>query len=80
MTVSAVCRQLGITRQNYYARRKARQRQQVDAGLVVALVVAERQLQPRLGSRKLHFMFQPKMVAAGVGLVAGSLSGGAARP
>jgi putative transposase len=68
VTVSAVCRQLGITRQNYYARRKARQRQQVDAGLVVALVVAERQLQPRLGSRKLHFMLQPKMVAAGVGL------------
>jgi transposase InsO family protein len=59
---------VGITRQNYYARRQARQRQQVEAGLVVALVVAERQRQPRLGSRKLHFMLQPKLVAAGVGL------------
>ena len=68
MTVSAVCRQIGITRQNYYARRKARQRRRVDAGLVVALVVAERQLQPRLGTRKLHFMLQAKLVAAGVGL------------
>ena len=57
-----------MTRQNYYARRKARQRQEVDAELVVALVVAERQLQPRLGTRKLHFMLQAKLVAAGVGL------------
>jgi transposase-like protein len=48
VTVSAVCRPLGITRPNYYARRQARQRQQVEAGLVVALVVAERQLQSRL--------------------------------
>ena len=63
-----MCRQLGITRQNYYARRKSRQRQEVDAGLVVALVVAERQLHTRLGSRKLHFMLQPKLAAAGVGL------------
>ena len=68
MTVSAVCRRVGITRQNYYARRQARQRRRVDAGLVVALVVAERQRQPRLGTRKLHFMLQPKLVAAGVGL------------
>ena len=68
MTVSAVCRKVGITRQNYYARRKARQGQQVDAELVVALVVAERQLQPRLGTRKLHFMLRPQLVAAGVEL------------
>ena len=68
MTVSAVCRRVGITRQNYYARRQARQRQRVEAGLVVALVVAERQLPPRLGSRKLHFMLQPKLAAAGAGL------------
>lgn len=66
MTVSAVCRRVGITRQNYYARRKRRQRRQVDASLVIALVVAERQLQPRLGTRKLYFMLQPKLVAAGV--------------
>jgi transposase InsO family protein len=33
---------------------------------VVALVVAERQIQPRLGTRKLHFMLQAKLVEAGV--------------
>ena len=31
-----MCRQVGITRQNYYARRKARQRREVDAELVAA--------------------------------------------
>jgi len=58
VTVSAVCRKVGITRQNYYARRKARQRRKVDAGLVVALVIEERKVQPRLGARKLHFMLK----------------------
>lgn len=63
-----MCRQVGITRQNYYARRKARQRRQVDAGLVLARVQAERQRQPRLGARKLHFMFKASLHQAGVKL------------
>lgn len=66
MSVSAVCRKLGITRQNYYARRKGRQRREVDAGLVVELVVQERKIQPRLGARKLRFMLQEKLVQEGV--------------
>jgi transposase InsO family protein len=57
---------VGITRQNYYARRKVRQRREVDAELVAALVVAERQLQPRLGARKLHFMFKGTLAKEGV--------------
>lgn len=68
VTVSAVCRQLGISRQNYYARRQARAHRQVDAGLVVALVVAERKVQPRLGTRKLHFMLKGVLAAEGVRL------------
>src|ERR1039457_3858380 len=76
VTVSAVCRQVGITRQNYYARRKARQRREVDAELVVALVMAERQLQPRLGARKLYFMLKGKLAQEGVGLGGGRWGGG----
>jgi putative transposase len=68
VTVSGVCRKVGITRQNYYARRKARARREVDADLVVALVIEERKLQPRLGTRKLHFMLQGALAKAGVGL------------
>ena len=59
---------MGISRQNYYARRKARQRRRVDADLVAVLVVEERKLQPRLGTRKLHFMLKGKLVKEGVEL------------
>lgn len=66
MSVSAVCRKVGISRQNYYARRKARQHRKVDEGLVVTLVVAERRVQPRLGTRKLHFMLRGMLAKEGV--------------
>jgi putative transposase len=66
--VAAVCRKTGITRQNYYARRKQRQRRQVDEELVVQLVLAERREQPRLGTRKLHFLLKGPLDQAGVKL------------
>jgi putative transposase len=68
VTVSGVCRKVGITRQNYYARRQERQRRKVDVGLVVALVVGERKIQPRLGGRKLHFLFKERLAKEGVKL------------
>lgn len=57
-----------MTRANYYARRKTRQRERVAAGLVVALVQVQRQLQPRLGTRKLQVLLQPSLTTAGVKL------------
>lgn len=57
-----------MTRANYYARRSQRQRRQVDEGLVVALVLAERRLQPRLGTRKLQVLIQGPLAAAGIKL------------
>lgn len=66
VTVSAVCRRLGMSRQNYYAQRQRRQRQAVDADLIEELVLQERRLQPRLGGRKLHKLLEPELTAAGV--------------
>jgi len=57
-----------MTPQNYYARRNARSRQEVDVGLVLALVKAEREQQPRLGVRKLYHLIGPELEAAGVKL------------
>lgn len=68
ITVSAVCRKVGMTRQNYYARRKARQSRRVEGELVVALVIEERKIQPRLGTRKLHFLFKGVLAREGVRL------------
>jgi putative transposase len=66
VNVSRVCRKLGMSRQNYYARRRQRQRREVDGELVVALVVRERQRQPRLGTRKLHHKVKGELAEAGV--------------
>lgn len=57
-----------MSRQNYYARRRQRQRRQVDGELVADLVKRERQLQPRLGTRKLHHLLKPELEQAGVRL------------
>jgi len=66
VTVQRVCRRLGMTRQNYYARRKLRQRRQVDEELMVGLVRLERSLQPRLGARKLRVLLAGELAQAGV--------------
>lgn len=55
-----------MTRQNYYKRRRARSKRQVDEDLVVALVVRERRLQPRLGGKKLHGLLNGELAEAGV--------------
>lgn len=66
VSVTAVCQKLGMSRQNYYARRRQRQRRQVDEELMVELVRGERQLQPRLGGRKLLFLLGGPLAQAGV--------------
>jgi transposase InsO family protein len=57
-----------MTRQNYYARRKQRQRKAVDGELVAGLVQRERRLQPRLGARKLYHLLKAELKEAGVHL------------
>ncbi len=55
-----------MSRQNYYARHRRRQRRQVDGELVAGLVARERRLQPRLGTRKLYHLLQDELQEAGV--------------
>ena len=55
-----------MSRQNYYARHRQRQRRAIDGELVEELVQRERQLQPRLGTRKLYHMLKPELEQAGV--------------
>jgi putative transposase len=55
-----------MTRQNYYARRRERERRQVDGELVVQLVRRERMQQPRLGLRKLQHRLKGALAQAGV--------------
>lgn len=55
-----------MSRQNYYAARRLRQRRQIDEAMIVELVNRERQMQPRLGGRKLLHLLQEEFKEAGV--------------
>jgi putative transposase len=55
-----------MSRQNYYARHRRRQRRQVDGDLVAELVCQERAVQPRVGVKKLYRMLQQTLKQAGV--------------
>jgi len=68
ISISELTRKLGMTRQNFYKGRIARRREEVDAGLVVQLVRAERALQPRLGGRKLFKILAPVLENEGIKL------------
>jgi transposase InsO family protein len=64
--VAALCARVGMSRQNYYAARRLRQRRQVDEALILELVRRERQVQPRLGGRKLRHLLAAELQEAGV--------------
>jgi len=66
VSIERLCKKAGMSRQNYHKRRTARERKTVDEGLVVQLVLNERQLQPRIGTRKLHYMLGGDFKEAGV--------------
>jgi len=57
-----------MSRQNYYAQRKRRQRERVDAELIEQLVRRERQIQPRIGTRKLHRVLKAELARAGIAM------------
>jgi len=66
--VSSICLRLGMSRQNYYAQRRRRQRESVDADLVEQLVQRERREQPRMGARKMRHVLGKEMAQAGIKL------------
>ena len=55
-----------MSRQNYCARHRQRERRAIDGELVAGLVKRERRLQPRLGGRKLHHLLKEQLQEAGV--------------
>ena len=66
VSVGALCRCVGMTRQNYYKGRTARERSWVDETLVVELIRAERCRHRRMGGRKLLFLLRGDLKTAGV--------------
>jgi putative transposase len=66
ISIRELCDRVGMSRQNYYAARRLRQRRDVDEALIVELVRRERKMQPRLGGRKLRCLLQADLTEAGV--------------
>ena len=66
MGITTLCRKVGMTAQNYYKARRQRKHNEVDECFIKELVQAERQLQPRLGGRKMYGMLNPEMQKAGI--------------
>lgn len=66
--ISRLCERVSMSRQNYYAARRQRQRREMDEELVVELVQEQRRVHPRIGGRKLLFLLQPELAEAGVTL------------
>jgi transposase InsO family protein len=57
-----------MSRQNYYAARRLRQRRQIDEAMILELVRRERRIQPRLGGRKLLHLLRADLNEAGVSI------------
>ena len=59
--ISGLCKRSGMTRQNYYSRRKRRQNMLIDEDFILSLVKRERYEQPRLGARKVLFLIKDEL-------------------
>ena len=68
VTVASLCRELRMSRANWYKGRKVRKRKQVDERLVVKLVRDERKVQHRMGARKLQEVLKPAFEDAGISI------------
>ena len=58
--MTGLCQRVGMSRQNFYKKRKYRRRRKVDECQILELVKEERKVQPRIGVRKLHKTLQSK--------------------
>ena len=67
-TIGNVCDRVNMSRQNYYAARRLRQRREIDDALIVELVRRERRMQPRLGGRKLLHLLRGDLDEANVNI------------
>ena len=58
ISIKLLCDKTGMSRQNFYKGHKKRKIGEINSGLMVEMVNAERILQPRLGGRKLYVILK----------------------
>jgi putative transposase len=57
---------LGISRQAYYKRIQSRKKRSAELGIIKSMVIKERILQPRLGTRKLYYLLSDTIDSLGI--------------
>lgn len=65
-SLEILCGKVQMTRQNYNKGHRQKTEQLVDAGLIVELAKRERELQPRLGGKKLYVLLRKELEYSGV--------------
>ncbi|TCZ67330.1 IS3 family transposase [Flaviaesturariibacter aridisoli] len=68
LSLSRACRLLGISRQAFYQQRSRNEVRALRLAPVRHLVQEKRQLMPRLGTRKLHYLLAPELKTRGLKL------------
>lgn len=68
MSLSAACRLFGISRQAFYQQQSRQQVRLLELQQVKDLVIAERRLLPRVGTRKLYYLLENKFKSKGIKL------------
>lgn len=66
VTVTAMCKEVKMSRQNFYKKKREHKRKEVDEDLVLGLVKQERKRHPKMGTRKLYRKLKPDFEEAGV--------------
>ena len=61
-----MCKLFGISRQSYYKFQKRLDRQQEQHSIILDLVQEQRYLMPRLGTKKVYKIIQPKLQEKGI--------------
>lgn len=66
ISVTAVCRQLGYSKQAYYKSLHARKLKVCNSSIIKGRVLSVRSQMPRLGTRKLHYLLKQKAQKDGI--------------
>jgi putative transposase len=66
ISVSSICKKVGMSRQNYYKERKNYKKQEIDENQIIKLVKSERKMQSRLGGRKVIKLIKNELTCSGI--------------
>ena len=67
-SITELCVEVGMSRQNYYAVRRERKHREIDEEMILRWVREERKQHPRIGGRKLLHMIRHKLQEAGISI------------